>query len=53
MKALRFDHFGDFSALEYRDVPDPTPGGDEVVVEIHAASINPSEGPNGFGSDRV
>ncbi len=46
MKALTFDHFGDFSALEYRDVPDPTPGSDEVVVEIHAASINPSDTKN-------
>jgi len=46
MKALRFDHFGDFSALEYRDVPDPTPGSDEVVVEIYAASINPSDTKN-------
>ena len=46
MKALRFDHFGDFSALEYRDVPDPAPGGDEVVVEIHAASISPSDTKN-------
>ena len=46
MKALRFDRFGDLSVLQVQDVPTPTPGKDEVLVQMHAASINPSDVKN-------
>jgi NADPH:quinone reductase-like Zn-dependent oxidoreductase len=47
MKALRFNRFGDVEAvLHVEEVPEPVPGPDEVLVEIHAASINPSDVKN-------
>ncbi|WP_447987021.1 alcohol dehydrogenase catalytic domain-containing protein [Nitrospira sp. Nam74] len=46
MKPPAFDHFDDFSALQYADVPDPTPGSDEVVVDIHATSLSPGDSKN-------
>ena len=65
-KAVQFDSYGGIDVLEVRDVPRPVPGADEVLVEIKAAGINPSEGvirsgalhhlfpatfPSGQGSD--
>ncbi len=47
MKALRFNRFGDAEAvLHVEEVPEPVPGPDEVLVEVHAASINPSDVKN-------
>jgi NADPH:quinone reductase-like Zn-dependent oxidoreductase len=43
MKAVKFDHYGDVDVLEVRDVPRPSPGPDEVQVEIKATGINPGE----------
>jgi NADPH:quinone reductase-like Zn-dependent oxidoreductase len=43
MKAVKFDHYGDVDVLEVRDVPRPSPGPDEVLVEVKAAGINPGE----------
>lgn len=40
MKASIFDRFGPPEVLEYRDVPDPTPGPGEVVVAVHAVTVN-------------
>jgi NADPH2:quinone reductase len=37
MKAMLLDNEKNFC---WRDVPDPVPGGDEVIVEIYAAAIN-------------
>ncbi len=66
MKAVRFDDYGGVDVLEVRDVARPEPGPDQVLVEVRAASINPSEGkiraglvrdffpatfPSGEGSD--
>jgi NADPH:quinone reductase-like Zn-dependent oxidoreductase len=42
-KAVRFDRYGDIDVLEVRDVPRPTPGPGEVLVEVKAAAINPGE----------
>ncbi|MBN1372702.1 MAG: NADP-dependent oxidoreductase [Anaerolineaceae bacterium] len=39
MKAARLNAWGQPTQLE--DVPRPTPAGDEVLVRVHAASINP------------
>ena len=41
MKAVRIHRFGGPEVLDLEDVPTPHPGGDEVVVEVRAASVNP------------
>jgi NADPH:quinone reductase-like Zn-dependent oxidoreductase len=43
MKAVKFDHYGDIDVLEVRDVPRPSPGPNEVLVQVKAAGINPGE----------
>lgn len=40
MKALAFEQHGTLSNVRLMDVPVPVPGPGEVVVEIHAASLN-------------
>jgi NADPH:quinone reductase-like Zn-dependent oxidoreductase len=40
LKAVVFDQFGGPEVLEYRDVPDPVIGADEVLIEVRACSIN-------------
>jgi NADPH:quinone reductase-like Zn-dependent oxidoreductase len=42
-KAVQFDSYGGIDVLEVRDVPRPVPGTAEVLVEVRAAGINPSE----------
>jgi NADPH:quinone reductase-like Zn-dependent oxidoreductase len=39
MKAVRLNEWG--KALELEDLPQPEPNDDEVLVRVHAASINP------------
>lgn len=46
MKALRFNSFGDVSVLHIEELPTPVPRPDEVLVQVHAASINPSDVKN-------
>jgi NADPH:quinone reductase-like Zn-dependent oxidoreductase len=42
-KAVQFDSYGSIDVLQVRDVPRPVPGVGEVLVEVKAAGINPSE----------
>jgi NADPH:quinone reductase-like Zn-dependent oxidoreductase len=42
-QAVRFDEYGDIDVLEVRDVPQPEPAADEVLVRVRAAGINPGE----------
>src|ERR1700759_5223154 len=42
-RAVQFDSYGGVDVLEVRDVPRPIPGAGEVLVEVRAAGINPSE----------
>lgn len=42
MHAVVMERFGPPEVLQYREVPDPEPGPGEVVVEVHAVSINRS-----------
>lgn len=42
-RAVRFDHYGDRDVLYVAEVPTPTPGAGEVVVQMRAAAINPGE----------
>ena len=40
MKAIRIHEDGGPEVLRYEDAPDPVPSGDEVLVELRAASLN-------------
>jgi NADPH:quinone reductase-like Zn-dependent oxidoreductase len=54
MRAVRFDHYGDAGVLEVLNVPRPSPGSGEVLVQVKAAGINPGEATvrNGEVHDR-
>jgi NADPH:quinone reductase-like Zn-dependent oxidoreductase len=41
MKAVRFHAYGGADVLAYEDAPKPEPAAGEVLVKIHAASVNP------------
>ena len=43
MKAVLFDKHGGPEVLHLADVPDPVAGAGEVVVDIHAASVNAAD----------
>ena len=43
MKAIVFDRFGGPEVLRVTDLPDPTPDEGEVVVEVAAATVNPTD----------
>jgi NADPH:quinone reductase-like Zn-dependent oxidoreductase len=40
MKAVVYTQYGTPEVLEYKDIPQPTPQSHEVLVKVHAASIN-------------
>jgi NADPH:quinone reductase-like Zn-dependent oxidoreductase len=42
-KAMHFDSYGGIDVVKVRDVPRPVPGVGEVLVEVKATGINPSE----------
>ncbi|MEX8494385.1 NADP-dependent oxidoreductase [Sphaerotilus sp.] len=41
MKALTFKRYGKSPEIGFADLPRPTPGADELLVQVHAASVNP------------
>ncbi|MFF1341646.1 NADP-dependent oxidoreductase [Streptomyces sp. NPDC058290] len=41
MKTHLIERYGDRSAVRAAEIPDPEPGADDVLVKIHAASVNP------------
>jgi len=43
LKAAFFRRYGPPEVLEYGDLPDPVPGPGEVLVDIHAASVNAAD----------
>jgi NADPH:quinone reductase-like Zn-dependent oxidoreductase len=40
MKAIVQDRYGDLDVLEFRDVDQPVPKDDEVLVRVHAAGLH-------------
>ena len=40
MKAAYIDQFGGPEVIKYGDLPDPSPGPGQVVVDVFAASVN-------------
>jgi len=49
MNALQFSRTGDLAALEFVDVPQPVPAAGEVLVQVKAAGLNPSDVKNVLG----
>jgi NADPH:quinone reductase-like Zn-dependent oxidoreductase len=43
MKAMLLTGHGGPEMLRYGDAPDPTPAADEIVVDVHAASVNAAD----------
>ncbi len=41
MKAIAIDGYGEAGDLKLRDLPDPQLGGEEVLVRVRAAGVNP------------
>jgi NADPH:quinone reductase-like Zn-dependent oxidoreductase len=40
LKAISYTKYGSPEVLQFKDVEQPTPGDDEVLIKIHAASLN-------------
>ena len=41
MKALVFKRYGGADQIAFADIPRPAPGPDEILVQVHAAGLNP------------
>jgi NADPH:quinone reductase len=49
MRALRFEKTGSLEGLSLREFPRPNPGAGEVLVQVKAAAVNPSDIKNVLG----
>ena len=43
MKATVRDKYGSPDVLELKDIDKPEPGDEEVLLRVHAASVNPAD----------
>jgi NADPH:quinone reductase-like Zn-dependent oxidoreductase len=50
MRAIRFSQVGSLSQLHFENIPTPVIKTNEVLIEIHAAAINPSDVKNVLGA---
>jgi NADPH:quinone reductase-like Zn-dependent oxidoreductase len=50
MKAAYFVRHGGPEVLQYGDLPDPVPGAGEILVDIHAASVNAADWKRRLGT---
>src|SRR5438067_12948138 len=41
MKPVRVHNYGGPEVLQFEDAPRPTPGSGELLIRVHAASVNP------------
>lgn len=41
MKAVVINKFGSNDVVEIKDMPQPSPGPEDVLIKVHAASVNP------------
>ena len=53
MKAAVFSRYGGNEVVEVKDVPVPTAGPGEVVVRVHAASVNPVDWKVRYGHVKI
>ncbi|NTW60544.1 MAG: NAD(P)-dependent alcohol dehydrogenase [Nitrospirae bacterium] len=53
MKAAVFNRYGGNDVVELKDMPVPVPGPAEVVVKVHAASVNPVDWKVRYGQARI
>jgi NADPH:quinone reductase-like Zn-dependent oxidoreductase len=55
MKAVRIHEYGGPEVLRYEDAPRPEPGAGEVLIRVHAASVNPVDWKvrAGYAKDRL
>lgn len=53
MKAAVFSRYGGNEVIEIRDIPAPVPGPGEVLVRVHAASVNPVDWKVRSGQARI
>lgn len=50
MRAIRFSQVGSLSQLHFENIPTPVIKTNEVLIEVHAAAINPSDVKNVLGA---
>jgi NADPH:quinone reductase-like Zn-dependent oxidoreductase len=43
MKALVLKHYGGLEQVAFADIPAPAPKPDEILVQVHAAGLNPAD----------
>jgi NADPH:quinone reductase-like Zn-dependent oxidoreductase len=43
MRALVFKHYGGLDQVAFADIALPVPKPDEILVQVHAAGLNPVE----------
>ena len=55
MKAVRIHEYGGPEVLRYEDAPRPDPGSGEVLIRVHAASVNPIDWKvrRGYAKERL
>lgn len=41
MKVIRYQEYGEAGVMSLAEEPDPVPGESEILVQVHAASVNP------------